>query len=230
MNLNVGTIVPLAACVIYVVLIALVARQSLDRRVNQLFIWCAFLLMMWSFGSFMIHAQPPNIDPLLWNKFLAVCLMVVPVAFFHFVRAFLGKSQPRVWLSLGYGLSALFVLLTIMGYTVKNAYYVDGRMYHELGIASVAILPVALGFAVAAISNLVQAYREEKEPFARIRIAYPLAGICIAAVLLLSNIVPDWRWYPIDHSGNLINASLLSYAILRYRLLDIHIAVRRGLR
>ncbi len=228
MNLNVGTIVPLAACVVYVVLIALVARQSLDRRVNQLFIWCALLLMMWSFGSFICHANPANINLLFWNRFLVVCLMVVPVALFHFVRAFLGKSQPRVWLSLGYGLCALFALLTIMGYTVKNAYYVDGVGEHELGIASVAIVPVALAFTAAAIFNLVQGYRKEKDPFARNRIAYPLAGISIGTVLIASNIVPDWRWYPIDHSGNLINASLLSYAILRYRLLDIHIAFRRG--
>jgi len=156
-----------------VVLIALVARQSLDRRVNQLFIWYAFLLMLWSFGSFMIHAQPPNIDPLFWNRFLVVCLMFVPVILFHFVRAFLGKPQPRVWLAPGYGVSALFALLTILGYTVKSAYYVDERMYHELGIASVAILPMALAFTAAAISNLVQAYRKEKDPFARNRIAYP---------------------------------------------------------
>ncbi len=230
MNLNVGTIVPLAACFIYLVLIVLVARQSLDRRVNQLFIWCAFLLMMWSFGSFMIHADPPNIEPLSWNKLLIVSMMFVPVAFFHFVRVFLGKSQPRMWLSLGYGVCALFAVLTILGYTVKSAYYVNERMYQELGIATAVLVPVALGFLVAAISNLVQGYRKEKDPFARNRIAYPLAGASIALVLTGSNIVPDWRWYPIDHSGNLINAALLTYAILRYRLLDINIAFRSGLR
>ena len=183
MNLNAGTIVPLAACAVYVVLIALVARQSLDRRVNQLFIWFAFLLMMWSFGSGIMHVNPIDRNILFWDRFLVVPLMVVPVAFFHFVRVFLGKSQPVAWLSLGYGMCALFALLTGMGYTVTSAYYADGAFHQELGIGIVVIMPVAVGFIGAGVFNLVQGYRKEKDPFARNRIAYPLAGVVAASVL-----------------------------------------------
>ena len=230
MNVNFGTVIPLAACVVYIVLIALAARQSRGKRVNQLFIWYAFLLMTWSFGSFIIHANFPNIGPLFWNRFLLVSGVFASVALFHFVRVFLGKSQPRLWLSLGYGLCALFAVLTITGYTVKSAYYVDGRMYQELGFAMWAAAPIGFAFSGAAIFNLVQGYRRERDPFARNRIAYPLAGISIAMALGLSNVVPEWRWYPIDHSGNLVNAALLSYAILRYRLIDINIIFRSAMR
>jgi len=230
MNWGVGTVIPLAACVVYVLLMVLAARQSLDRRVNQLFIWYAFLLMLWSFGSFMIHANFPNMGPVFWNRFLVVSGVFASVAMFQFVRPFLGKSQSLLWLSLGYGFCALFAVLTIMGYTVESAYYVEGRMYQELGFAMLALSPVTFAFGGAAVFNLVQGYRKEKDPFARNRIAYPLAGISIVMVLSVSNVVEEWRWYPIGHSGNLVNAVLLSYAILRYKLLDIHIAFTRGLR
>ena len=230
MNWDVGATVPLAACVVYVVLIALAARQSLDRRVNQLFIWYALLLMLWSFGSLMLHAYPYDIDFLFWDRFLIVSGVFASVALFHFVRVFLGKSQPRSWLSLGYGLCALFALLTIMGYTVESASYVDGEPHQEMGIAMVGAALIAFTCSGAAVFNLVQGHRKEKDPFARNRIAYPLAGICIAMVLSVENVIPAWRWYPIDQGGNLINATLLSYAILRYRLLDIHIVFRSGLR
>ncbi|KPJ54553.1 MAG: hypothetical protein AMJ37_00420 [Dehalococcoidia bacterium DG_18] len=230
MNVEIGTIIPLAACVVYIVLIAMAARQSRGKRVNQLFIWYAFLLMMWSFGSFMLHAYPSGTDLLLWDRLLVVCAVFASVAQFQFVRVFLGKSQPRLWLSLSYGLCALFAVLTITGYTVKSAYYVDGTFHQEMGFAMWAAAPIAFAFSGAAIFYLVQGYRGERDPFARNRIAYPLAGISIAMVLGLSNVVPEWRWYPIDHSGNLINAALLSYAILRYRLLDIGVVFRSTLR
>jgi len=230
MNVEIGTIVPLAACFVYLVLIALAARQDVHKRVNQLFIWYAFLLMMWSFGSFIIHAYPLDIDPLLWNRLLMVSGVFASVALFHFVRVFLGKPRPRLWLSLGYGLCALFTVLTIMGYTVKSAYYVDGVLHHELGIAMLVALPIAFLFPGVAMFNLVQRYRSERDPFARNRIAYPLAGVSVAMILSISNVVPEWRWYPIDHAGNLINASLLSYAILKYRLFDINLVFRGGLR
>ena len=190
MHWNVGTIIPLAACSVYVVLIVLAARQGLDRRVNQLFIWYAFLLMLWSFGSFMLHANPSDVDPLLWNRFLVVCGVFSSVTMFHFVRVFLGKSQPLVLLSLGYGLCALFAVLTIMGYTVERAYYVDGVLHHELGFATLALTPVAYVFPAMAVFHLVQGYRRERDPFARNRIAYPLAGVCIAMALSVANVVP----------------------------------------
>jgi signal transduction histidine kinase len=45
----------------------------------------------------------------------------------------------------------------------------------------------------------------------------------------LSNLVGVLGYYPVDHAANLLNALLLTYAIFRYRLLDITIVVRKGL-
>jgi GAF domain-containing protein len=229
MNVDIGTIIPLAAVCGYSVLIGLAAWQGLVRRVNRLFIWYGFLLMMWSFGSFVMHAYPRSADILFWDRFLVVSATFGSVALFHFVRVFLGKSQPLLWLSLGYGLCALFALLTIMGYTVESASYAGGEFQQELGAAGSMMWLISGAFAAAAIFNLVRGYRRERDPFARNRIAYPLVGIGFAYVLSASNIVPSWRWYPIDHGGNMVNVALLSYAVLRFRLLDINIVFRRGL-
>ena len=231
MYFGIDAMVPFAACVGYLVLMALAARYGLDRRINQLFIWYISMLMMWSFCSFMIHSNPANpvIHYLAWNKFAIVCGVFSSVALFHFVRDFLGKSQPRLRLSLGYGLCALFALLTIMGYTVKSSFYIDGVFYQEFGLATWAAVPIIFAFPAMAMFDLLRAYRKERDPYARNRIAYPLVGIPVATVLLLSNAVPEGRWYPIDDIGNLICAATVAYAMLRYRLFDISVVFRSAL-
>jgi hypothetical protein len=94
--MNPTALVPLVALLGFIVLAIMVARQSLRKRINQLFLWYALLLMAWSFGSFMMHANFPIMSTYFWNSFLIVPLMFASVAFFHFVRAFLNKPEPRL--------------------------------------------------------------------------------------------------------------------------------------
>ncbi len=230
MSSQYAAIIPLIAFIGYVVLIFLTAKQDSNKQANRLFIWYLFLLMMWSFGSFMAYANFPFMSTYFWNTFLIVSAFFASVALFHFVRVFLNKPVPWLWISLGYGIFILATIAATMGYVVKDAYHSGGHYHLELGIASYIMWPVAFIFAGATIFNLVQGYRSEKDLFARNRIAYPLAGILITMVLSLSNLLPGWKYYPVDQAGNLANASLLSYAVLRYKLLDITVVFRVLLR
>ncbi|KPJ52140.1 MAG: hypothetical protein AMJ37_03455, partial [Dehalococcoidia bacterium DG_18] len=226
--MNTEALVPLIAFLGLIVILATVARQSLHRRINQLFIWYVFLLAAWAFCAFMVYANFPVMDARYWNTLVHMFLPCAPVAFFHFVRVFLRKSEPRFWLSLGYGLAVVFAITAALGYTISSAYWEQGVYHLELGIAAYVLTPVALCFTLAAIITLVQAYRSAKDPFTRNRITYPLVGVSIMATLSLTGFLPGWKWYPVDQLGNLINAMLLAYAILRYRLLDVSLFFRRG--
>ncbi|MFQ5924993.1 MAG: ATP-binding protein [Dehalococcoidia bacterium] len=228
MDLGVSALIPLGAFCGFLILIVMVAWRSFRRRVNQLFIWYVFLLAAWAFGSFMVYANFPGVSSFVWNSFLIVPLMAASVAFFHFVRVFLRKSEPLLWLSLGYGLCLIFAIAAALGYSVSYAYWEEGVYHLELGIATFLMTPVALSFVGGSIVNLVQGYRRTKDPFIRNRIFYPLVGITIAGLLSLTNFLPGWKWYPVDQAGNLFNAILISYAVARYRLLDVSIVLRRG--
>jgi len=223
------SIVPLTAFCVYVVLIALAFRQGVRGRVTQLFVWYISLLTIWAFFSFMVYANFSFVDVHLWNSLLVVFLLTSAVAFFHFVRALLGKPEPRLWLSLGYGSCIVVAVAAFMGYTVDFAYWSGGEYHMRLGIATYAMTPISIAFVNASIFNLFQARRATKDPFTRNRVTYPLVGMSIYAVLSLTNFLPGWKWYPVDQGGNLINAGLVASAVLMYRLIDIQIAFRRGL-
>jgi len=223
-------LIPLLACCSFVVLIVLVVRQGWHSRVNQLFIWYVFCLAAWAFGSFMAYADL-TMTTYFWNSFLVVPPTFAFVALFHFVCVYLKKPVPRLMIFIGYGWFFLFAIAAALGWAVKDAYIAsDGTYYLEFGWATYVMMPLLPFFVGAAIFSLVQAYRGEKNPYARNRIAYPLAGIFITLLLSISNLVPGWKWYPVDQFGNLINAAILSYAILRFNLLDINVVFRGGLR
>ena len=54
--------------------------------------------------------------------------------------------------------------------------------------------------------------------------------LCISILLVFTILsIPSWaKEFPIAHYGNLLNAFILSYAVIRHQLVDIKIVIRRG--
>jgi diguanylate cyclase (GGDEF)-like protein len=55
-----------------------------------------------------------------------------------------------------------------------------------------------------------------------------MLGISVVTVFSFFALIPYGREYPIIHFGNLINAIILSYAVIRHRLVDIRLVLRQG--
>jgi diguanylate cyclase (GGDEF)-like protein/putative nucleotidyltransferase with HDIG domain len=55
-----------------------------------------------------------------------------------------------------------------------------------------------------------------------------LFGLVVLTVFTLTAFLPFGKEYPIPHIGNIINAVILSYAVIRHRLVDIRFVIRQG--
>ena len=91
------------------------------------------------------------------------------------------------------------------------------------------MVPFGLALVGAIAFSLVQYRKEVTTPLASSRITYLLIGLSIVTPYLLTNISQDLSKYPIDHLGNLFNALIISYAILKYNLMDIRVVIQRSL-
>jgi len=185
-------------------------------------------MVIWSLGSFLMHGNPPLGTPLFWNKFTVVGASAMPILFYSFTRTFLGIIKQKIWLYLGVVLYISLFTANVMGYFVKEAYVSEGVFYYEIGI--VAPLLGALGwflFVGLATFSLIQRYRNTRDSFYRNRLKYLLMGILIMAVGMTINFTKLGR-YPLDILINTVNAFLIAYVILRYKLFDVNIVVRRG--
>jgi len=166
---------------------------------------------------------------LMIDRFNCVAFIFGPPVFLQFVHAFLGIGGRRNWEIGVYGISFVFSL------TVPSAGFLSG--FHEspfgrIGRAGPAFHVFSL-FAAAVIAYgfflLVRSLRRAADSFLRHRIRYVLGGAGTAAALIGLNVLPVWgvAVYPPGHFS-FIPAAFLAYGILKYDLLGVGSAVRRG--
>jgi len=154
--------------------------------------------------------------------------MLMPVAFFGFAQDFLMKDRWK-WLYLGYISYGLIQVVNFMGLIIKDAYLLDGLLYNEYDDLGIVISGTYWALFVGFLGyELFQEYRRAEDVFYRNRIKYLLGVTVMTFAGSLTN-TTRLQVFPVDIAFNAVSAILISYAILRHRLLEIRVVVRKGL-
>ncbi len=133
------------------------------------------------------------------------------------------------WLYLGYISYLLIQIANFGGFIIKDAYLLDGLLYNEYGLVGIIISGIFwVLFVVFLGFDFFQEYRKAEDGFYRNRIKYLLVVTVIIFAGSLTNSTP-LKVLPVDIAFNAVSALLISYAILRHRLLEIKVVVRKGL-
>jgi len=226
--MSMWAVIPLVSCLIFAGLAIVILRQD-GRRVNRVFALFLIASSVWSFTSFMLHLNAYPQQALLWNEILVAALLWTAVSYYHFVRAYNNKSG-GVGLYIGYGSVFTVLALSLSGYIVKYAYVVNGVLYHSLGFSLYIIGGVSAVFLIGAALMLINRYRSSFDPTDRNRTMYLVIGSAIVIVSsYICNLTPSIAGLSIDHVGNIANASIITYAIMRYQLLNVRFVARRAL-
>jgi len=220
-------IIPSISSAAYIVLIA-IAIFFAQRRVRHVFLLYLVVAMLWSFFSFQVHYDRFPEYSLLWHKLLLVFFYAVPVTYFHFISTYTNRFN-LTRILVGYVLVAVLSGLTLGGFIIKSSEVTDKLLYFDLGVSSYIIALIGLAFMFMSISYLAGSYKNLVDYKIRNSTAYLLAGAILVVVLSLTNLSSSISKYPIDHVGNLINAMVITYVVVRYQLLDIKVVIRKGL-
>ena len=227
--MNPIALVPLLSFVAYFALAALALRhpRGRERRAFTLYLGLA---ASWSFLSLFIRLENPFVQDhvLTISKVLMISFLCVTLAYYYFVRVFVHK-RAGLGLYLGAAFILIIAVLAALGFIPEYASSSDGLLHVDFGFSLYLVVPFGMVMIGAAAYFLVQHRRETNSHLARVRITYLLTGLGVVTLATLTNISNTLAMYPIDHAGNLLNALIISYAILKYQLLDIRLVLRRGL-
>ena len=218
--------VPLFAFLLYTGLLTLSLKSS-HSKISRIFQYYLLLMLIWSFGSFMMRTGIfPG--PLLWNRFMVLGTVGVPFVFFHFSVEILGQTKTFLVKS-GYIFFGLFVIANFLGLIVEDASLSAGIFSYTLGSLALIFGVVGSGYILASAMLLISEGFVNPDSFWSNQLVYPSIGAVLMVIGSALNLLPIVGQYPVDITTNTINAFLLTYAIYRYRLLDITISIRKGL-
>ncbi len=226
--MNLWSLIPLTSSLVDTVLLLALVFQA-KTRLNRVFTFYVLTSLAWSVFTFLLTYNPSasTSQLIFWNNLLLVAMVCTGFAYYHFVRAFIGKKAGII-VYIGYGAAIALMVLSLGGWVVRDAYISNGHVYHDIGPWVYILMGLLLPPLGACAWMLLKELRNTRHPVERNRLAYLILGLAIMSIWSAVNPnVPALASLPTDHLGTLANALLITWAISRYDLLDIRLLARR---
>lgn len=209
--------------------------KNTKRLVNITFFLHFISVAIWSFfEALSIYVPDHNTALLLW-RINHVGVIFIPIFFLHFVFSLLNiKETKRKVLFIAYILGFIFLILDATNLLIADAVpKFSFRHFQEPGI----IYPIFFFLWIVAVVyghyELFKAYSNSTGA-RRNELKYHFWGVLLGYVGGAPNFLPSFHIeiYPINPFGTygiILYATILTYAIAKYRLMDINIAIRNFL-
>jgi hypothetical protein len=225
--MNIHALIPLVATIAYIPLIITTASNRPWQKRHTLFILFLIPAMAWSFADYLFRSNYfPENNLFLLEFIMIVCALMV-VQFHGFISSFYAPSQGR-WLPFAYISLVVIIVCVILGYVVDSVTAVDGKLYTQYGIGIYLVMISFLTLAGRNIYVLRKKLKTLDNPVTYNQTITLILGVIVLTVFISGAVLPWGREYSIPHIGNLLNAVILSYAVIRHNLVDIKIVLRQG--
>ncbi len=223
MIIDVSTIIPGVAFVLYVSFVIFGFLQYKKDRFYWSFQLYMIFVAIWSFGSMMMHLNSPVLTPLFWNRIMLVGLLSVPYALCNFIVDILeiNKHTIRAFLKYSYLLLIPLMYLNFSGNIVSDAgFTADGAFYYVLSAGALGAYSLSYVYLVFTLLILLFGNRRNSLQRFHRNLLLPLVGVVIMLVGIFMNVFPNFGRYPVDIFAATINAVLLFYTIYKYQLIN----------
>lgn len=213
--------------VMYAILIPVILCFG-RAELKKLFLIFLLASLGCSLSSLLTNLQLSYEQVVIWKALVPLFSIWSVVAYAHFAAAFVQKSA-KTTAAAGYAWLTVALGLIVFDYYTGGSALMGSPVYKYYGtIINSLTFGNGILMAITAIL-LIGGLQESTDPEERNRIAYLLAGLCLMFGLgIVWNIVPD-KNFSLYHIGYLGNALLITYVLLKYRLLDIQLVMKKWL-
>ena len=231
---------PLFALILNVSLAGITLFRNPESRLNRLFTYFVGGMAVWNFGVFMLRRSPDEATAVFWEIVIHTGVIALPAFYYHFVLIFLeSTTRHRRSLFAAYTLALVFSVINLSGSTlfmhgVKSTYW---GWAPATGILYTPFFVYFNFFLIYGLSHLIRVYKDVDSSFRRNRATLILLGTLVSLVggvidfarFILARFIPAADLvYPMGIPANMVFALMLGTSIVRYRLFDVNVAVKKS--
>jgi len=238
--LTLHKLLPLVAFLLNVSLIGIALFRNPRSRLNRLFAYFIGGFALWNLGVFMLRRAPDEATAVFAEIVVHIGVVALVPFYYHFVLIFLDSTvERRRSLAVAYGVGLVFMALNLAGSSlflrgVKMTTWgwapAPGPLYNVFFLFFYALF-------ITGLVLLGKAYARSASSFRRNRALLILLG---TAVSLAAGFVDIIRFalartfpaldavYPPGIPANMLSAVLFGIAIVRYRMFDVSVAVKKA--
>jgi CDP-diglyceride synthetase len=207
------------------------------KKHHFLFAAILFVCAIWDLGIFLTMIRNSHVNEVMFYGYIILPCVFLPALIFHFTCAYL--NQPRrklIIFAWAFFTVGALLMATGIGGRIDGVYeYSWGNLFRPdrtLWIGSLASLPFWIFFTLYSCWLLFKAYRAEHAQPARRHILYILIGflvINLVQIKIAAFLGLDIGYVlPICMLLSDIFAALIGIAIVKHRLLDITVVIKKG--
>ena len=231
---------PLLALVLNVSLAGITLFRNPGSRLNRLFTYFVGGMAVWNFGVFMLRRSPDEATAVFWEIVIHTGVIALPAFYYHFVLIFLeGTTRHRTSLLVVYALAIFFSIINLSGSSlfmsgVNSTYW---GWAPATGLLYTPFFVYFNCFLIYGLLHLVRTYNDVDSSFRRNRATLILLGTLVSLIgglvdfarFILARFVPAADLvYPMGIPANMVFALMLGTSIVRYRLFDVNVVVKKG--
>lgn len=224
MHFGLNTIIPSVAVIAYLVLLFVVSTSKPMNAMRSRFRLYLLAMVIWSIGAFVVlqDVQPT----LFWFRLMTSGAVASMIALFYFTQAVINhrfKIAPYVYF---YGFAAILIN-QFTSIVTPSADVINGQLTYIFTDWVAVVAGPSYIVMLISIYQLLKTSRASRDETQVAR--YSLLVLAIIIILVGGSVnFTELGKYPIDIAANTIAAVIITVSILRHKLLDINVVVRKS--
>ena len=223
-------ILPLINAIFVFVLGLIVFLKNRKLRVNFTFFLHSLSITSWLFCTFMMFISRGDREAaIFWDRLVYAGVVFIPVFMYHFGLAFTNKKRDFL-LYLGYLLSFAFLILSRTEYFVNDVFVYKWGIHTKAQLFHHIFLIYFISYVIIWFIQTFRYYKNLRSAILRQQTKYIFVGFLFLFGIGPLAYLPAYGMgiYPFAYFSGLIFTIILSYAIIRHRLMDIKFVLRKS--